>query len=263
MKKKLSMTKILKKSIPLALGVAMTVVAAFWIQQQQQPQLPRLSSLLPNDSKLPSGHGNQYRQLFSTSSWMRMMTTTTSSSTSSNSNDRDPLSASTTDDVMVMSNHIHLIVTVHGWLGSPDELGYLQETLQRQDQERKIKEIARQKNQQQQQQQQQQQTTTIVHAAQCNHGRTSDGIVAGGTRLSNEINSLIEKLVLSSHGSEDNVHVTVSLVGNSLGGLYARYALRDIQWGGRQLQLQPKPRQNSIRYTWSTYYDMYTSSGCF
>ena len=98
----------------------------------------------------------------------------------------------------------------------------------------------------------------VVHSPKCNVGRTHDGIRAGGRRLANEIVEYVEsdvrdRLLLSSssppmrrryddeydgdrrHGGdgttddeeEDDVvvHATYSIVGNSLGGLYGRYAI--------------------------------------
>jgi len=92
-----------------------------------------------------------------------------------------------------------------------------------------------------QQHQQQQVASTIqpevvVHSVKCNVGKTTDGIINGGKRLANEIVNFIKNDVenrlldnassSSSNGEEDQQHhVTYSIVGNSLGGLYSRYAI--------------------------------------
>lgn len=68
----------------------------------------------------------------------------------------------------------------------------------------------------------------IVHNAACNEGKTHDGIIKGGERLVDEMLSVIRSEVKrreqTSHRERDPVDVTISFVGNSLGGLYARYA---------------------------------------
>ncbi len=72
-----------------------------------------------------------------------------------------------------------------------------------------------------------------VHAARCNQGKTSDGLRKGGKRLAKEIQDYVReditqlckqrKLGCANHELE--LHATISLVGYSLGGLYARYAI--------------------------------------
>lgn len=67
-------------------------------------------------------------------------------------------------------------------------------------------------------------STFIVHNAACNEGTTHDGVVKGGERLANEILEVIRGEIEQStqHHTQD---VTISIVGNSLGGLYGRYAV--------------------------------------
>ena len=79
------------------------------------------------------------------------------------------------------------------------------------------------------------QPEVIVHSVKCNVGKTTDGIINGGKRLANEIinfmkndveNRLDDSASSSSTNEEDQQHhVTYSIVGNSLGGLYSRYAI--------------------------------------
>lgn len=68
----------------------------------------------------------------------------------------------------------------------------------------------------------------IVHNAACNEGKTHDGIIKGGERLVDEMLSVIRSEVKrreqTSHRERAPIDVTISFVGNSLGGLYARYA---------------------------------------
>jgi hypothetical protein len=67
----------------------------------------------------------------------------------------------------------------------------------------------------------------VIHSASCNEGKTHDGITAGGRRVANEINDLVQELWSKQQSSNK---IRLSLVGNSLGGLYARFALSEIQW---------------------------------
>lgn len=73
----------------------------------------------------------------------------------------------------------------------------------------------------------------IVHNASCNEGRTHDGIVNGGERLANEILEVIrheiekkqQQIDSLKNFRDDPIDVTISIIGNSLGGLYGRYAI--------------------------------------
>ncbi|KAL7471028.1 hypothetical protein ACHAXS_011320 [Conticribra weissflogii] len=89
----------------------------------------------------------------------------------------------------------------------------------------------------------------IVHSVKCNVGKTHDGIREGGWRLANEITEFIRSDVRNrcsgyntpekgNNYSRDEAatkninskHVTFSFVGNSLGGLYSRYAISLIPY---------------------------------
>ena len=104
------------------------------------------------------------------------------------------------------SDYVHMIVLVHGWLGDDGELGYFEERLQ--------KEI------------EDSHPEFVVYSAKANVGKTSDGIAAGGQRLADEIMDQLK----SYHEKFDHDHFSLSFVGNSLGGLYARYALSKLDW---------------------------------
>ena len=71
-----------------------------------------------------------------------------------------------------------------------------------------------------------------VHCAAANEGRTRDGVAAGGRRLAAEV----ERIARSTPSME-----TISLVGNSLGGLYTRYAAGELldTASGRLAGLEP------------------------
>ena len=105
----------------------------------------------------------------------------------------------------------HLIILVHGWLGNEKELLYLHQQLE-----------------------QRAPLNVHVHSSTCNAGKTFDGIKAGGQRLAQEILDQIQ-VVQQSHQQEEEhnikansnvaVRPSLSLICNSLGGLYARMAL--------------------------------------
>ena len=101
------------------------------------------------------------------------------------------------------SDIVHLIVLVHGWKGDSKEMGYMQHSLLRESEKHPSSRF-------------------VVYSSTVNEGRTSDGIAAGGERLAAEVSDMI-----ASHRADNNV-LTLSFVGNSLGGLYSRYALSKI-----------------------------------
>lgn len=125
---------------------------------------------------------------------------------------------------------LHIIVLVHGWLGNPLEMGYLKQSLYQRVADNQDPDeltstnlevnpiaVARtcQKNQTAQ--------AVVIHSAECNTGAilTSDGIEAGGKRVAGEMDALVAHYAKQCQ----NPDITLSLVGNSLGGLYARYAI--------------------------------------
>lgn len=65
----------------------------------------------------------------------------------------------------------------------------------------------------------------IVHNAVCNEGKTTDGVALGGERLVKEMMSVIRNEMATRTSSNT---VTVSVVGNSLGGIYSRYAIAKL-----------------------------------
>lgn len=74
-----------------------------------------------------------------------------------------------------------------------------------------------------------QSSSFIVHNAACNEGTTHDGVVKGGERLANEIIDVIRsELEGRRHNNKEYSDVTISIIGNSLGGLYGRYAVMQL-----------------------------------
>ena len=154
------------------------------------------------------------------------------------------------------ATNVHLIVLVHGWMGNPTELGYLEKALEKESNAKLTREcsadgdgvkIDGQDNPVED-------VAVLVHSATSNDGKTMDGIEAGGTRLAKEVNALIQDV--AEYYSNDEAswkaspckaakpNLSLSFVGNSLGGLYARYALSQIPMsvhrGEREVTITPK-----------------------
>jgi hypothetical protein len=92
-------------------------------------------------------------------------------------------------------------------------------------------------------------STFIVHNASCNEGKTHDGVIKGGERLVNEMLEVIrheietKKQTINNDNQvleSDTIDVTISVVGNSLGGLYGRYAI------ARLAEIAEESTKNSI-----------------
>mmetsp|Transcript_26135 Transcript_26135/g.39553 ORF Transcript_26135/g.39553 Transcript_26135/m.39553 type:complete len:626 (+) Transcript_26135:48-1925(+) len=120
--------------------------------------------------------------------------------------------------------HTHYVFLVHGWLGNSKEMSYLESSINHA-RESYTKSVFMKNNHD---------TRLITYSTIENDGKTTDGIANGGTRLAKEIQQFIKtdltqnrnSLTLESDKKEH--HVSISFVGNSLGGLYARYALSQI-----------------------------------
>ncbi|KAG7360646.1 DUF676 putative serine esterase domain containing protein [Nitzschia inconspicua] len=85
----------------------------------------------------------------------------------------------------------------------------------------------------------------VVHNAICNEGKTQDGVENGGERLVEEMRQVIEAEMKKRHAAlnrddpDDNnpatnedstkiYDITISILGNSLGGLFGRYAIAKL-----------------------------------
>ena len=108
---------------------------------------------------------------------------------------------------------LHLCVLLHGLWGSPNHLNYLRDTLQSQHPEDGLHFLIPKSN------------------AEYN---TYDGIEVGAERITNEIEQTIEEL--KSDGSKPK---KISVVGYSLGGLIARYAIGLLDKNGVFEDIEP------------------------
>ncbi|KAL3941806.1 MAG: hypothetical protein SGBAC_003886 [Bacillariaceae sp.] len=69
----------------------------------------------------------------------------------------------------------------------------------------------------------------VVHNTICNEHRTEDGIQNGGDRLVEEMRQVIDCEMKKRHpDSKDIFDITISILGNSLGGLYGRHAIAKL-----------------------------------
>ena len=82
----------------------------------------------------------------------------------------------------------------------------------------------------------------VVHSVTCNEGRTSDGIAAGGQRVAEEINQMVQEIWNHEQHQHHQPNIQLTIVGNSLGGLYGRYAVSEIDWTKDEDSQQQKAR---------------------
>eukprot|EP00573_Skeletonema_grethae_P010329 CAMPEP_0201694210 /NCGR_PEP_ID=MMETSP0578-20130828/6554_1 /ASSEMBLY_ACC=CAM_ASM_000663 /TAXON_ID=267565 /ORGANISM="Skeletonema grethea, Strain CCMP 1804" /LENGTH=609 /DNA_ID=CAMNT_0048179857 /DNA_START=132 /DNA_END=1961 /DNA_ORIENTATION=+ len=153
---------------------------------------------------------------------------------------------------------VHYVFLVHGWLGNDLEMSYLAEAFHKnisgeEEEEEEngdngrlhaTKRVKRSRSpatfalQKESNNEEDTHPEIVVYSAKCNIGKTHDGIRNGGTRLANEIINFIQSDTLKrreegdsgNDDDDDAINVTFSLVGNSLGGLYSRFALSKIPY---------------------------------
>ena len=76
----------------------------------------------------------------------------------------------------------------------------------------------------------------VIHNCICNEGKTEDGVVNGGDRLVDEIrrtiNTKMKQMLSKSQPLDEKEsvmrNITISIIGNSMGGLYGRYAIAKL-----------------------------------
>ena len=124
---------------------------------------------------------------------------------------------------------VHVIILVHGWLGCPQDLAYIHHAMEREaaaitsENDENTTESAENSKAQQQYE------PFVIHTCAANNNRTNDGIQAGADRISVEIQGVLDKVLEEYHGDTTTLkEITFSMLGFSLGGLYARVALPQI-----------------------------------
>jgi hypothetical protein len=137
------------------------------------------------------------------------------------------------------NNYYHLVVLVHGYMGSDREQDYLGEALIEKS-KKSIQElllsnsnsynkndiddiedscsINNNNNKHQ----------FVILSSKANVNNSTDGIAKGGERLAVEISDWIQQHTADIH--DPATIMTLSLIGNSLGGLYSRYALAELYY---------------------------------
>ena len=111
----------------------------------------------------------------------------------------------------------HFCFLIHGWLGNPKELGYFEHSLKNQIKQLQNNSLLNSGNG----------SKIITHSITCNDGKTSDGVQLGGERVAEEVRKVIAQFQ-SDNKLEKSSIITISFIGNSLGGLYARYAVKGL-----------------------------------
>ena len=134
-------------------------------------------------------------------------------------------------EVPPTAKQVHLVVLVHGWLGSPAEMMSIQQALEEEIRKGSVEDESEEEPQVERKIAKD--TCVLVHSAECNDGKTSDGVTAGGLRVAEEVNQLVQEILgIDEEDGEvtNDVEISLSFIGNSLGGLYARSAVADVQW---------------------------------
>ena len=137
------------------------------------------------------------------------------------------------------TKQIHLVILVHGWLGSPAEMSSIQQALEARIEGNSSKEDANDEENENENGAAldpaadlatiPEGTHLIMHSAECNDGKTTDGVLPGGKRVADEINQIIRDLLVEDE-DVSKADVSLSFIGNSLGGLYSRAAIADVNW---------------------------------
>lgn len=139
----------------------------------------------------------------------------------------------------------HFCFLVHGLNGNPDDLSYLQSVMIKSARnalhENPNKEITDDQlstrdddDRKKQGDEQKSWNRIIIHNCNCNARNTGDGIETGGQRLLEEMLHIVRSNVKDHYGSEKHenidaiIDITISMIGNSLGGIYSRYAIAKL-----------------------------------
>ena len=143
---------------------------------------------------------------------------------------------------------VHFCFLVHGYRGYSRDLSYLQTVMQRVADTELRRRVSEELNASQSQLSSSDdlsmssslsslQQDVIVYTPTCNERRTDDGVISGGDRLVEEIREFIHEEMQqrrkpagdkTDEDDEEMPRITISMLGNSLGGLYSRYAIAKL-----------------------------------
>ena len=136
------------------------------------------------------------------------------------------------------TSFLHLIVLVHGYLGSYREQEYLGEAIMTKSQEL-VEDTNNNNSHNDGSCVGNRRHKFVILNAKANTKISTDGIINGGQRLAAEISEWVAQQINNNHNQANKEVVTFSMVGNSLGGLYGRYALAKLDF------LQPPNNQHT------------------
>lgn len=137
----------------------------------------------------------------------------------------------------------HFCFLVHGYRGKPEDLSYLRSVMKMEAKQRlraneedetgEVDSSAKSSPNELDKKNDTEPTSPhqsrlAIHNVQANLGKTSDGVAKGGDRVLEEIITVIRNQChkqQSTDRPDQPMDVTLSIVGNSLGGLYSRYAV--------------------------------------
>lgn len=133
----------------------------------------------------------------------------------------------------------HFLFLMHGVNGYALDLSYPEMMLKLFRDEKILQLIGNQQNsttaavQQRNQQPTPKRQYLVVHAATSNERKTKDGIVKGGKRLNEEMSQVITHEMKKKNKRKNSTNtikpeITISMFGNSLGGLYCRFAIAEF-----------------------------------
>lgn len=125
------------------------------------------------------------------------------------------------EDYHQQAPHVtHFCFLVHGYMGFSKDLSYLETVMRLLAEQRKHELVKGSSNTRH---------DIVVHCPTCNEHRTTDGVEKGGERLLEEILKTIRSTMMAQKNDDDSntelKQVTISLLGNSLGGIYCRYSI--------------------------------------
>jgi Putative serine esterase (DUF676) len=186
----------------IPLGVVLTLSQPVHSSIQQQPS-----------SRIP-----WFRKMLSPTNDDDIMTETVTAAATTTTTSAETTTVTPSDQICIQfdqnkTGNVHIIILVHGIFGNSKELNYL---------EKMINETSTQSN-----------DHWVIHSVTSNVGLTLDGIEAGGKRIASEVNEYVttvrsEYAKLNYKGN--NKKISLSIVGHSLGGLYSRYAISEIDF---------------------------------
>lgn len=113
----------------------------------------------------------------------------------------------------------HYCFLVHGFLGIDEEMSYIEEAIKRSLDVYSSNAMSKK------------QSEVLIYKIKTNHGKTRDGIIKGGKRVAKEVLDIILNDSICNVGQDKHCGCaikTISFVGHSLGGLYSRYAIAEI-----------------------------------